>query len=81
MQDIARPNASDSLCARYFNNPTKFSNPSTTFDRVALYPPIRDKEGHGPGRASGRPTAPLEPSGRHALTQAPDQPASLTGCL
>ena len=46
-----------------------FSNPSTTFDRVALHPPIRDSEDHGPGRAFRHTPAPLGPAGQPGLTR------------
>ncbi len=48
---------------------SKISNPSTTFDRVALHPPKGDSEDHGPGRAFRHTQAPLEPSGQPGLTR------------
>ena len=48
---------------------SKFSNPSETFDRVALHPPKWDSEDHGPGRASRHTPPPLEPSGQPGLTR------------
>jgi hypothetical protein len=60
---------------------TRISNPSTIFDRVTLYPPKLGPRGPQPGPRLRTPPVPLEPSGQPTLTQAPDQPASLTGRL
>ncbi len=48
---------------------SEFSNPSTTFNRVALHPPNWNSEDHGTGRAFGHTPARLEPSGQPGLTR------------
>ncbi len=48
---------------------SKFSNPSTTFDRVALHPPKLGFRGPRPGPRLQAHPAPLEPSGQPGLTR------------